>query len=244
MSTKNIAFLLALAISLPALSQNEGKNMGKVNLPAFALKGFNLQYERQLTQRITVALGYGKIPGGSIPFRSYIEKQIDDPNVSVADFRLRTSIFTPEVRFYLGKKGAFRGFYLAPYARIGTYNITGPIKFVTVTATTTEKRTAIFDGKLQTVTAGLLLGSSFKLSNRLYLDWWIIGASIGSGSGDFAAVTPLSKDDQTSLQKTLNDLNVPFTKTRSQVNSNGATITTTGTMIGVRGLGINIGYRF
>jgi hypothetical protein len=189
-------------------------------------------------------LGYGKIPDGSIPFRSYIETQIDNPYVDVAGFSLATSIFTPEVRFYLGKKGAFRGFYLAPYARIGTYNISGPIKFVTVTATTTERRTALFDGKLQTITGGLLLGSSFKLSNRFYLDWWMIGASVGGGNGDFAAVTPLSKDDQTSLQKVLNDLDVPVTKIQSNVNSNGATITTTGTMIGVRGLGINIGYRF
>src|SRR5689334_20779552 len=114
---KNIALLFALVISLPAMSQDlEGKNMAKVNLSAFALKGFNLQYERQLTDRITVAIGYANIPTSKLPYSSFIQKQIDEPDIVVSDFRLGTFIITPEVRFYVGSKGAFHGFYVAPYA--------------------------------------------------------------------------------------------------------------------------------
>src|SRR4051812_44187724 len=106
--SKTFAYLLALTISLPAFSQeDEGRNMAKINLSAFAFKGFNLQYERQVASRITVALGYGKVPTAAIPYRTFIEKRIDDPSVAVGDFRVGTSIFTPEVRFYFGERGAF-----------------------------------------------------------------------------------------------------------------------------------------
>ncbi|MCW3106203.1 MAG: hypothetical protein JWQ09_709, partial [Segetibacter sp.] len=161
--------------------------------------------------------------------------------VNVSDFRLGTSIFTPEVRYYFGKKGAFHGFYLAPYARFGTYNIAGPIQYST---SNNARRSALFDGKLNTITGGLMMGSSFKLSNKLYLDWWIIGASIGGANGDLNAVTQLTSDEQSSLKNALDDLDIPFTEIQSQVNSNGATVTTTGSMVGVRGLGINLGFRF
>ena len=239
---KNVITIIALAFALPAISQQpDGKNMGKINLSAFAFKGFGLQYERQVGRRITVALGYGKIPTSTIPFKSYIETQINNPDVKVGDFRLGTSILTPEVRYYFGKKGAFHGFYVAPYARIGTYNIDGPVQY---TSSTNTKRSAVFDGKLHATTGGLMLGSSFQLSNKLYLDWWIIGAGIGGANGNLATITALSKDEQTSLQNSLNSLNVPFTRIQSQVNDNGATITTTGTMAGVRGLGFNLGFRF
>jgi Protein of unknown function (DUF3575) len=242
MTSKNICLLFALTISLPAISQvTDGKNMGKINLSAFALKGFSLQYERQVASRMTVALGYSKIPTSNIPFKSYIERQINNPDVKVGDFHLGTSIFTPEIRYYFGKDGAFHGFYIAPYARIGSYNIDGPIEY---TSSTNTPRTAVFDGKLNTITGGLMIGSSFSLSSKLYLDWWIIGASIGGANGDLTAMTPLSKSEQSSLQDNLNNLNVPFTKVASHVNERGATVTTTGSMVGLRGLGINLGFRF
>jgi hypothetical protein len=242
MTIKNLALILAMVISIPALSQDlKGKNMAKVNLSSFALKGFNLQYERRLTDRVTVELGYANIPTSKLPYSSFIQKQINDPGVNVADFRLGASVITPGFRFYVGSKGAFHGFYLAPYARFGRYSISGPVNY---TAATEGTRTAIFDGKLHTTTGGLMIGSSFQLASQLYLDWWIIGASIGGGNGDLRATTPLTPDEQASLQRVLNDLDVPLTRIQTAVNNTGATITTTGTMIGVRGLGINIGFRF
>lgn len=239
---KYTAFLLALAISSLALAQEpEGKNMAKVNVSAFALKGFYLQYERQLSKTITVAVGYSNIPTSQLPYSSFIQKRIDDPDINVADFRLGTSVITPEIRFYIGSKGAFHGFYLAPYARFGTYHISGPVNY---TAAFSGRRSAVFDGKLYTTTGGLMLGSSFQLASKLYLDWWIIGASIGGGNGNLRANTTLASDEQTALQRVLNNLDVPFTKLQSAVSNTGAAINTTGTMIGMRGLGINISFRF
>lgn len=238
----HLSLLLMLAISLNVRSQDfKGKNMFKVNLSSFALGGFHLQYERQIARKITVALGYGSIPTSTIPFKSFIEKQINDPSINVADFRLGTSVITPEIRFYTGKKGAFHGLYFAPYARIGSYNIAGPIKY---SSTATGQRTAIFDGKINTVTGGLLIGSNFSLSKRLYLDWWISGASIGGATGNLSTITQLTTEEQTSIKRALDNVDIPFTKIQSQVNSNGAVVTTNGTMVGIRGLGINFGFRF
>ncbi len=242
MKKTHLSLLLMLAISLNVRSQDfKGKNMFKVNLSSFALGGFHLQYERQIARKITVAIGYGAIPTSTLPFKSFLEKQISDPSINVADFRLGTSVITPEIRFYTGKKGAFHGFYFAPYARIGAYNIAGPIKYSSIT---TGQRTAIFDGKINTVTGGLLIGSNFSLSKRLYLDWWISGASIGGATGNLATITQLTPDEQSSIKKALDSVDIPFTKIQSEVNSNGAVVTTNGTMVGIRGLGINLGFRF
>lgn len=234
--------LLALVIYLPVHSQNlDGKNMAKVNLSAFVGKGFNVQYERQLTHRLTVALSYSKIPTSNIAFKSIVEKQIDDPNLKVGDFKLGTSIITPELRYYVGKQGAFYGFYLAPYMRFGHYDIEGPFVYTTSTG---ARKDLIFSGSLNAVTAGLMIGSTFNLSKQLYLDWWIVGASIGGANGNFNAQTQLSNLEQQSLKNQLDNLDVPFTTVKSEVSSNGAIVTTTGTMVGVRGLGINLGIRF
>jgi hypothetical protein len=102
----------------------------------------------------------------------------------------------------------------------------------------------LFDGKLNNFTVGLLLGSQFQLSKSLYLDWWIIGASIGSANGNLVAATTLTQTEQTTLKQQLDNLKIPFTEIESVVNSKGATVKTSGTMVGARGLGINLGIRF
>lgn len=239
---KNKLSILAVLIvfSTVAFAQSEGKNITKVNISSFALKGFGLQYERQISKKWTAALAYSNIPESGIAFQSTIEKLVDDPNVQVGSFRLGNSVFTPELRFYVGKKGAFHGFYLAPYARISNYTVSGPVNY---SATTTQQKTVIFNGKFNSTTGGLMLGSQFKLSNLFYLDWWIIGASVGGGNGNLAANTPLTPIEQQNLKQVLDAIDIPLIKTESTVNNNGAIITTKGSA-GVRGLGLNLGVRF
>ncbi|MDB5250774.1 MAG: hypothetical protein JWQ40_5168 [Segetibacter sp.] len=242
MTIKKILAAVSLFFSISAMSQeNDGKNMGKVNLSAFTFKGLGVQYERQVGRKVTVAMGLGIIPKSTIAFKSAIEKQIDDPDVKVGDFRLGTTILTPEVRYYFSQKGAFHGFYLAPYARFGWYNLQGPVSY---SSSTGFKRDAVFNGKLNTITGGLMAGSSWHLSKRLYLDLWIIGASYGGANGNLVTVTPLNAQEQQSLKRELDEIEIAGTTMTSEVNSNGATVTTKGSMVGARGLGINLGIRF
>jgi hypothetical protein len=233
--------LLAIAaIHLFTLSSFAQKNIAKVNLSGLAIRSYSAQYERQISKRFTVAIGYSTIPNGGLPFSGYINDVVDNPDVEIGRYKIGTSVITPEVRFYVGKHGALRGFYLAPYARISTYNLEGPVKF----SGSTQRKEAYFTGKLNNTTGGLMLGSQFRLSNRIYLDWWIIGASIGSAEGNLVASVQLDPYEQQQLKNVLDGVDVPFTKISNTVNSNGATVTTTGSMLGARGLGINLGFRF
>lgn len=242
MTIKIKYLFFALLFTLPAWSQPiEGKNMGKLNLSAFVLKGFNLQYERQVSPKVTVALGYGAIPLSTIAFKSYINKQVYSPDVNLADYSLGTSIFTLEVRYYFGKKGAFHGFYLAPYARISSYKIEGPIAYSNSEG---AKQNANFKGKFNNITGGLMTGSSWQLSHNFYLDWWIAGASFGGERGNFTAATQLTQSDQESLKRKLESISLAGITIKSEVNGNGATVKTSGSMVGIRGLGINFGIRF
>ena len=240
LSLRKNMFTLAI-VALPFFaSAQQGKNEFKVNLSSFVTKGFGVQYERQIGKKFTVALGYSMIPEGKIAFQSVIENLVDDPNIKVGDFKLGTSIITPELRWYVGKKGAFHGFYLAPYGRFSTYTMQVPITF----DATLDKRTALFNGKITNSLGGLMLGSNFKLSKRLTLDWWILGAGIGSASGNLIAAIALNPLEQQNLKAELDKIDIPFTTVKNSVNSNGAIVTTNGSMAGIRGLGINLGIRF
>lgn len=242
MGLKKIAGFIALLFSLPALSQAvEGKNLIKFNLSSLAFKGFSLQYERQLSQKITVAMSYGMVPLSSIPYKSYIEKQVFFPDADIGSFRLGTYIFTPEARYYFGKKGAFHGFYLAPYTRISSYKIKGPIVY---SANSGSKENADFAGNLKAITGGIMAGSSWQLSNRFYLDWWIAGAGFGGESGRFTTNEQLTPGDQASLKRKLDSISLSGITLSSAVSSNGAIVTTSGSIAGLRGFGINFGIRF
>lgn len=238
---KNLAFLLLVCAHAAIAQTTEEKNMVKINLSAFAFKGFNFQYERQVSARVTVALGYGAIPFSSLPYKSYIKKQIFIPDADIANFRLSTSIFTPEVRYYFGKRGAFHGFYIAPYGRFGSYKISGPIVYDN---SDNIAQKAEFTGKLHASSAGIMVGSSWQISPKFYIDWWIAGAGYGRESGDFTALTQLSASDQSSLRKTLNSITLSGITLSSQVNDGGAFIHTWGNIVGARAMGINIGFRF
>lgn len=237
-----IVVFIALLFSIPTLSQTtDGKNQVKLNLSAFVFKGFNVQYERQVSSKITVALGYAMVPESAIPFRSYIKKQVYIQDIKVSDFRLGASVFTPEVRYYFSKRGAFHGFYIAPYARIGSYKIGGPILY---SAASGPKKSADFTGKFHAITGGLMAGYNWQLSSKFYLDLWIAGASFGGESGTFTTNAQLTVSEQESLRRKLESISLSGTTLTSEVNNNGAVVKTSGNIVGIRGLGVNVGIRF
>lgn len=232
---------VVLTYASVSAQKKEGNNIVKVNLSTFLIKGIGLQYERQVGKRTTVALGISLIPTSTVPFKSQLEKTIDNPRVNVDQFKFGNTVITPELRYYFGTKGAFHGFYLAPYVRLGNYHVEGP---VTYNSSTDTVRTALFNGNIFFYSAGLMMGSSFKLSDKIYLDWWIIGGSIGAANGTVHADSKMNDDEQRSLKDQLEQTNLPLTSTTSEVTATGATVFAKGTMVGVRGLGINIGFRF
>jgi hypothetical protein len=245
------AALFGLVFSLPTFAQSEEEpkespknNIVKINLSALVLKNISVQYERKVGKRVSIAANVHYRPFGQLPFLSSIEKAIDDPSVPVDKLKWGGLGVTPEVRFYVGKNGALRGFYFAPFVNISNYKADLPIDY----SDGTTDRTGIFNGNISTVTGGLLLGAQWKLGKSVYLDWWIIGPNYGSAKGDLNLATALSATEQTDLRNQIEDLiaDAPFDQLVESysVNGGGATIRAKGPWAGLRGLGFNLGFRF
>ena len=214
-------------------------NVVKINLGSIAVKNIALQFERAVGKKISVALGVRYQPYGTIPYKSFIEDQVDDPDVRVGDMKLGNFALTPEFRFYFGKK-ALKGFYIAPYVRYANFKTQAPINYTSGTDT----KTAFFIGNISSISGGILLGSQIKLSKSLVLDWWILGGHFGSSNGDLKFTAALAPSGQADVKSTLDDMDIPLFKIKYDINANGGTISTKGAWAGFRGFGLNLGYRF
>jgi hypothetical protein len=222
-------------------------NLIKLNLTGILLKNYSLQYERVLNRKISVALQYRMMPETGIPFKSAILKAVndDDPDTKkiIQDFRMSNYAITPEVRFYLNKKGYGRGFYIAPFYRYASF--TSNDLNVFYTDDNNVEQSIKMSGKLTSNTGGLLLGVQSDLGKHVVLDISFFGPHYGSGKGDFSGTTsqPLTPDEQDDLREQLEDIDIPFTDKTVNVNANGASLKLDGPWGGYR-FAISLGVRF
>ena len=243
---KKIALLLlCLPLFTDAQVLGLGKNAVKVNLSSLVLKNYSFSYERSITKRISLGLGFRTQPKGSAPFQNTLENIINSSDVNISRFQMGNTAWTPEVRFYLGK-GNMRGFYIAPYARFATFDLTAPVKYTAspgggAPAVTKE---ADFAGKIKSTSGGIMIGTQHRLFKVLVLDIWIIGGHYGTSKGDLNFSAPLNNDEQTALRQNLNKIDPSPFKFTYNVNGSGAQIASDGPWAGIRGAGINIGFHF
>ncbi len=220
-------------------------NLVKINLAALPASTFSVQYERAVAKKISVGLGLRLMPKSGLPLKSFIEDLIDDEDAFAHLESLKVSNFalTPEVRFYMGKS-VFRGFYIAPFARYASYNAKMPFDFeYEHPITGTIEETMPLDGKISTITGGVMFGAQWKLSKLVYLDWWILGPHYGTSSGNIDGEKSLTAEEQTGLREALSDLDdLPFVE-GYQVNDSGAHVNIKGPWGGVRA-GLALGFRF
>lgn len=190
---------------------------------------------------MTVAGTFRLMPKGSIPLKSTFITLADDPDTErqINNLKVGNFAFMPEVRYYFGKKGAFRGFYMGLFASIASYSATVPIEFDN--AGTTEY--IPMSGKITCITGGLMIGAQFKLSKKIYLDWWILGPNYGNSNGSLSGKKNMDPIEQQDLRDELADLDIPLTKFTYNVNSTGATMDFKGPWAGIRS-GLCIGFRF
>ncbi|WP_326937013.1 DUF3575 domain-containing protein [Flavobacterium sp. PL11] len=221
------------------------KNNVKISLTSLAFKNYQFQYERSLTKRIGVVVGYSFISKGSIAFKRQLSELTSDneDNKKILDnAQLGYSAFTPEVRIYLGE-GYGKGFYIAPFYRNLKYDITD-VTF-TFKSDLGPQEDIDMGGKLTANTFGLQLGAQFNLGKHIILDWWIVGPHYGTAKGNFDGKTDrtLTSFEQAELQKELDDIDLPLGDIEAKANRNGATIKISGPWGGIRS-GISLGYRF
>jgi Protein of unknown function (DUF3575) len=229
-----------------AVKKHHPMNYFKVNVTAIALKTYSFQYERVLSKRFSVALGYRTMPVGALPFKSTIINSLGDDQDAIDQlnkFNFGNTAITPEIRFYTGRKGYGRGFYLAPYYRNATYKGNG--LSITYQNNANVESTMSMAGDIKSSTFGLLLGAQWALGKHVSLDWWILGPNYGSGKGSFSGKSsvPLTVDEQADLKQELEDFDVPFSDKTVTVNANGASVKLDGPFAGLRA-GILIGIRF
>jgi hypothetical protein len=220
--------------------QKMDKNLAKINLIGFSING---QYERILNKRFSVALSYKFLPSGKLFFRGLIPVTDQQARESLDDLVLSNSAITPEVRFYVGKKGFGRGFYLAPFYRSAKFN--GKGIGIDFTLDNGQNTTFNMEGSIKSSTFGLLLGAQWKIGKNFWLDWQILGPHYGRATGNIIGISTasLSATEQTNLFNALSDINIPFTNEKVTVDANKATLGLTGPWAGLR-TGISLGFDF
>lgn len=213
------------------------KTFIKANIISPVIKNYGFQLEQVLSKRVSIAVGYRTMPKGNLPFKSAIVNQ-SGGNASTQQaldaLFMKNTAFTPELRFYLGKKGYGRGFYVAPFYRNAKYNVEG-LSFDYTNSTNTQS-TMYLSGELNTSTMGIQLGAQWSLGKHVCLDWWIIGPHYGNANGTLKGTTSvaLSTNEQTSLRNELNNFSVPLATVKPTVDANGATVNITGPWAGIK----------
>lgn len=248
----SVLFILLVATGSFVLAQKKDDNAIKINLPALFFKNFSLQYEKAIDKKHSFAVAIRYRPESKIPFQKAISDLFTDTTIRLDLAKLGNIGITPEYRFYLGKKGVMESFYLGLFISYNYYSGDAPINYWAYNSQTNQfiAKVAVFKGHINTLTAGLQVGAQWKLSNKLSLDWWIVGLNYGINSGDFKYRGTLTADEQV----TLNEVKLkPMKELLSSVvnidlyepaNPNGAAFKSSGQWFGIRAMGVNLGYRF
>lgn len=221
----------------------------KINLPALAFGNLSLQYEQSAGTRKSWAVAVRFRPKGPVPLRELVRKMIDDTLIRVDDARIGNFGIIPEYRFYLGRKGALRGLYLAPMLGYNYYYGNLPVKYYDYMNNAIIDKSALFTGHVHTITAGIQAGAQWKLGSKWYLDWWIIGPNYGWGKGRFDFTGTLNDIEQISLQFELEKIRqttplIGIELVPGRPDDTGAGFTINGPWAGIRAMGINLAYRF
>jgi hypothetical protein len=240
---KSISLFILITISLlkPLKAQeiSDSSNVVKLNLSALLTRNFSVQYERKVSPKVAVALGIHFLPFGKLPYQNIVSDIADVNNIDFTRANIGSFGIVPEVRFYPGNKGALRGFYFGPFISYSRYKTDLPINY--------SNKTGVFNGDISTITGGLQIGFQNKLSKKVYLDIWIIGPNYGGSSGNLIFEGKLDEVEQSALQFSIQDVkdNFPIKFIKSyNVNENGGDIKVKGPWAGLRGAGINLGFRF
>lgn len=222
-----------------------GKNVFKVNLTALALKQYNFQYERVLSKRISLVLGYRTMPQGPVPFKQKLIDNSSDPagaKEALDALNISNTAITPELRLYTGKKGYGKGFYLAPFYRIAKFNASGiKLDFTNAAGNASSME---LSGELKGNTYGLMMGAQWSLGKHVSLDWHILGAHYGNSNGTLngKSSTSLTTTEQTEILNSMKNIDIPLTEETYTVNANGAKMDLKGPWGGIRAA-ISLGIR-
>jgi hypothetical protein len=222
-------------------------NFIKLSLTTLPFKDFSLQYERVLSRRISAAASFSIMPERNIPFVDQVIKmaEFDDPEAEdiIRDLLISSYTVTPEVRFYLGKKGYSTGFYLSLFYRYGHYEASNAA--IPYTNDEDEDITINTGGSITSHTGGFLMGYQWALGKHMCLDWQMFGPHFGVSSGDFLGVpsTPLAAIDQADIEENFMKVESTLIKQTVDATADEVKMITDGPWAGLR-FSLSIGVKF
>jgi hypothetical protein len=231
------------------------KNNIKFNISALAFNNYAFFYERSLTPKISVSVGYRFMPVTTMsntPLAKQLSKILDtngDENFDIQSelekLKLSGNAITPEFRFYLGKKKGARGFYFSFYGRYATYKVDYNTEY---TAADDVKYNLPIIGDAKSISGGIGSGFQILIAKRVILDIYMVGTHFGKVTGNASALTDLSgmtDADQAELKESIESIAFNgkswFT---ADVSDNGVKIKIDGPFLGIRALGISLGIAF
>ena len=161
------------------------KNIVKLNMSSLAFQNISLSYERSVYKGMSAVLNVGWMPKHDIP--GIITNRIGNPDFEndFVDISKYGGInIVPELRFYrTGQIEILKGFYVAPFLRYMKLKLTSDYVY--------NGSSISIDGNFKQIGAGVMVGSQWLLTERLIVDWVIIGPYYASSGFDLVA----SSDD-------------------------------------------------
>jgi len=257
---KSLTILFFVFISINSFAQEEKRKVFKVNLSAAAMKAVTVQYERVFGNHFSLALGAGYRPKALLPYAKDLESYVDFAdsridyisfdNVKKAESRIGMYHVTPEMRFYFGSKGAPIGTYLSIFGKYNDFHGDVPVFVDTDYKGVPVRLELPVDTKIQTASAGLMVGHQFRLGNRFTFDCYLIGAHFGRVSVHGESNQNLEgfdDDFRTRLRdKILTTFKINEDYLGLVVDNQGVRIDNARQLnyLNLRGFGFNLGYRF
>jgi len=222
-------------------------NFIKLSLTSLPLLNFSLQYERVFSKSISGAVSFSFMPERNIPYVEQIIEMADFEEPEAEDV-LRNMLVssytaTPEIRFYLGKKGYGTGFYLSLFYRYGHYEVSNAE--IPYTNDNDEDITINTAGTLTSHSGGFLMGYQWAIGKHMCIDWQMFGPHYGVSSGDFLGLPtePLNAADQENIEEEFMNIDSPLFDQTVDASADEVKMMIDGPWAGVR-FSLSFGVKF
>jgi len=241
-------FILKGQTQTPLTPPLIGGNVIKVNITSsLAMEHYMIQYERALNLNRSIGLGIGISSGIDLPFKNALLDEFgddEDAKRAIETTKMDKLTITPEYRFYVNKKGAPIGFYVATFIRYTKLSFTQDYSF---TPSNGILHIAKVNGDLNGIGGGAMIGVQYALGKVLTLDWWIVGPFVGVQNGDIDGtcdMSDMSPEDLADLESDIEDTDIPLWTVDATVGTNTINAKISGPFVGVRAFGLCLGFRF
>lgn len=230
-------------------------NILKTNLSSLTLNNYSLTYERMLTRKISASLGYRYMPKSALT-KSMLGENVmdqikedgeDDLQSQLDKLQMSGGALTAEFRIYTGKRPGARGFYGGIYGRYSKFKYDYPYDYEKPDGSTTL---VPLNGHTKGFGGGVIMGGQFMIAKRVVVDLYIIGAHYGKMTGKVEGLTDLSdldEADRAELKADLEDLidlGGSEKNIKADVRNDGVRADIKMPFLGVRGLGLTVGFAF